>query len=331
MGRLSLPLGRFDAVHITNPPDLLFIVALAHRLRGARIVFDHHDLVPRALPLARSTVAADLVYRILMLLERSTFRAAGMVISTNESYREVALSRGPEAAGRPWSWFATARRASVSRPRARPGAAARQAPPALYVGVMGPQDGVDYAVRALALSAATSSAATTGTRSSWAAARRATEAMRLSASLGLDGLVEVHRARAEEDLVRHLASADVCLAPDPPSPLNDVSTMTKVMEYMTMGRPMVSFDLPETRVSAADAALYARDEAEFARLIARLLDDPAEREPDGRDGARADRGRALVGALAADSRGGLPQPAGRVSAAGRPAGPRRRVGSAPTL
>jgi glycosyltransferase involved in cell wall biosynthesis len=71
----------------------------------------------------------------------------------------------------------------------------------------------------------------------------------------------------------------VCLAPDPLNPLNDVSTMNKIMEYMAMSRPIVSFDLREARVSAGEAAVYApaNDESEFAKLIANLLDDPAER------------------------------------------------------
>jgi glycosyltransferase involved in cell wall biosynthesis len=90
----------------------------------------------------------------------------------------------------------------------------------------------------------------------------------------------------DEDLVRYLSTADVCLSPDPYNPLNDVSTMNKVMEYMAMSRPIVSFDLREARVSAGDAAVYApaNDEPEFARLTSRLLDDPSERERMGKLG-----------------------------------------------
>ena len=100
--------------------------------------------------------------------------------------------------------------------------------------------------------------------------------------------------------MRYLSTADVCLSPDPLNPLNDVSTMNKVMEYMAMGRPIVSFELREARVSAGEAAVYApaNDESEFAKLIARLLDDPEERAADGRDRPGAGQRAAVLAELA---------------------------------
>ena len=288
MARLSIPLGRFDAVHMTNPPDLLFLVGLAHRLRGARIVFDHHDLAPE-LYTSRFDRGPDAVHRILLALERATFAVADLVISTNESYRKVALSRGRKA---PREVVVVRNGPAAERfPATEADPALRRGKPHLlcYVGVMGPQDGVDGALRALAhlrddLGRTDWHAAFVG------AGESRNEAMRLATRLRLDDLVTFTGRVSDADLVRHLATADVCLAADPPSPLNDVSTMTKVMEYMTMGRPIVSFDLPETRISAADAALYARDEPDFARLLARLMDDPGERERMGGIGMERIRG-----------------------------------------
>ena len=147
-----------------------------------------------------------------------------------------------------------------------------------YLGVMGPQDGVDYALRALAsmrddLGRTDVQAAFVGGGDSW------DDLVALSHELGLDDCVEFTGRVSDEDVVRYLSTADVCLAPDPKNPLNDVSTMNKIVEYMAMSRPLVSFDLAEARVSAGDAALYAtpNDEREFARLIAELLDDPERR------------------------------------------------------
>jgi glycosyltransferase involved in cell wall biosynthesis len=100
----------------------------------------------------------------------------------------------------------------------------------------------------------------------------------LARRIGLSN-VEFTGRVSDEDVLRYLSTADVCLAPDPKNPLNDVSTMNKIMEYMAMARPIVSFDLREARVSAGEAALYARanDEKEFAGAIAALLDDPERR------------------------------------------------------
>jgi glycosyltransferase involved in cell wall biosynthesis len=146
-----------------------------------------------------------------------------------------------------------------------------------YLGVMGPQDGVDYALRALAQ--------LRDRRDDWHAIFVGSgdvfeEMTALAAELGLDGNVEFTGRVSNAELVRILSTADIGLAPDPKNPLNDVSTMNKIVEYMAMGLPVVSFDLREARVSAADAALYARpnDESDFAAQIASLLDQPDRRE-----------------------------------------------------
>ena len=114
----------------------------------------------------------------------------------------------------------------------------------------------------------------------------------LARELGLDDRVEFTGRVSDEDVARYLSTADVCLAPDPKNPLNDVSTMNKIVEYMAMSRPLVSFDLAEARVSAGDAAVYAtpNDEREFARLVVELLDDPGRRARMGAIGrARVER------------------------------------------
>ena len=110
----------------------------------------------------------------------------------------------------------------------------------------------------------------------------------LAGDLGLDEVVEFTGRVPDGELVRILSTADVCLAPDPKNPLNDVSTMNKIVEYMALARPIVSYDLVEARVSAGEAALYAEpnDVADFARCVDQLLDSPEDRERMGRAGRR---------------------------------------------
>jgi glycosyltransferase involved in cell wall biosynthesis len=139
---------------------------------------------------------------------------------------------------------------------------------------MGPQDGVDHALRALA--------ALRARRDDWHAifmgSGEVLEDMRaLAADLGLADVVEFTGWVEPDTICRVLSSSDVCLAPDPKSPLNDVSSMVKISEYMAMSRPMVSFDLKESRAAAGDAAAYAADEEDFARLVDELLSDPQRR------------------------------------------------------
>ncbi|MBU2360889.1 MAG: glycosyltransferase, partial [Alphaproteobacteria bacterium] len=82
-----------------------------------------------------------------------------------------------------------------------------------------------------------------------------------------------------DDLLAALNVIDIGVSPDPKNAMNDISTMNKVMEYMTLEKPLVQFDLTEGRVSAGEAGLYARanDPVDFADKIADLIDDPAGR------------------------------------------------------
>lgn len=276
--------GRIDIVHACNPPDLLFLVARMLKRQGAKFVFDQHDLVPE-LYLSRFDRGVDLLYRGVCALERSTYRAADVVIATNESYRDAAIRRGGK---RPEDVFVVRSAPAVERFQpAPPEPELKRGKPHLlcYLGVMGPQDGVDYALRSLALLRDELG------RSDWHAvfvgAGDTFDAMvELSGKLGLAADVEFTGRIPDDALVRYLSTADVCLSPDPLNPLNDVSTMNKIMEYMAMGKPIVSFDLKEARVSAGEAAVYApaNDELAFAELVGQLLDDPEERARMGKLG-----------------------------------------------
>jgi glycosyltransferase involved in cell wall biosynthesis len=276
----------FDVVHACNPPDLLFLIALALRPSGARFLFDHHDLVPELFE-SRFAGGPRALHRVSVLLERLTFRTADAVISTNDSYRQAAITRG----GLPPDRVRVVRSApDLSRfVPVEPDPALKRGKPflACYLGVMGPQDGVDYALRALAC-----------LHGQWGRDDLHTtfigggdvfdECVALASRLGLDGVVEFTGRVPDETVQRYLSTADVCLSPDPKNPLNDLSSMNKVVEYMAMGRPLVSFDLHEARVTAQDAAVYAPDNDEewFAKLIAELLDDPEQRQRMGTIGRR---------------------------------------------
>ncbi|RSM50291.1 glycosyltransferase WbuB [Amycolatopsis balhimycina DSM 5908] len=282
--RLARKVGPVDVVHACNPPDLLYLVAKVLKRQGARFIFDQHDLCPE-LYLSRFDRGQDLLYRGVCALERATYRAADVVISTNESYKQVARIRGGK---RPEDVFVVRSAPVVERFHEVPAEPElKKGKPYLlaYLGVMGPQDGVDYALRAL------EKLRDEVGRTDWHAVFVGSgdafdDMVALSAKLGLANQVEFTGRISDEDLVRYLSTADVCLSPDPLNPLNDVSTMNKVMEYMAMSKPIVSFELREARVSAGDAAVYApaNDESAFAKLVAQLLDDPEERARMGKLG-----------------------------------------------
>ena len=277
----------FGAVQVCNPPDVLWTAVLPFKvLFGVRMVFDQHDLCPE-LYQSRFAEPSSLPYRALLLAEQLTYRLSAHVIATNESYRRVALERGGK---RPAD--VTVVRTGPDPDRMRRGehdATLRRGYDHLlvYLGVMGPQDGVDLALRAMhhivyvrgrtdvALTLIGDGDAAKGLRS-------------LATELGLGGYVEFTGRAPDELVARLLSSADIGLSPDPKNPLNDVSTMNKTMEYMAFELPVVAFDLVETRVSAGDGALYAEPNRvdDFADTILELLGDEVRRKQMGAAGRR---------------------------------------------
>ncbi len=266
----------FDVVHLSNPPDVLFFAVLSLRRRGACLVFDHHDLVPE-LYATRFGGRRGLLYRLAVLCERASIRIADVVVSPNESYRRIAVGRDRKELEDTF----VVRNAPDDPARFSPG----EPHPVLkrgrrfliaYLGVIGPQDGVDHALRALALLA--------DRRDDWhaviAGAGDALSASKqLATNLRLFDRVEFPGFIGDDEIARLLRTADVCLSPEPKDDLNDVSTLVKVAEYMAFGKPVVAYDLAETRYTAQAAALYASpsDPASLAGCIEQLLDDAALR------------------------------------------------------
>jgi glycosyltransferase involved in cell wall biosynthesis len=275
--------GRFAVIQACNPPDIFWPLAVAFRvLEGTRFVFDHHDLCPE-LYQSRFPSGPKLPYKGLLALERRTHQAANHVISTNDSYREIAMTRGGKRADE-----VTVVRTGPDLRRLRPG----EPDPELrrghrylvaYIGVMGPQDGVDIVVRAAdivvsKLGRDDIAFTLIGSGDCF------DDLVALRDRLGLAGHVDFTGRAPDEQVMHIMSTADAGLSPDPKNPLNDVSTMNKTMEYMVFGLPVVAFDLRETRVSAGDAAVYVQpnDEQQYAEAIVALLDDEPRREVMGK-------------------------------------------------
>jgi glycosyltransferase involved in cell wall biosynthesis len=275
----------FDVVHTHNPPDLFVFIAAFYKAFGKQFVYDHHDLSPEMYVAQFGGDNGALVHRVLVWLEKLSCRMADHVIATNESYRAVEIGRGNVSAKR----ITIVRNGPNLRRliRVSPDPELRQKAKTLlgYVGVMGLQDGVDHLLRAL--HHLIHDCGRTDFYCVLIGSGAALGRLRAQATeLGLDDHVCFTGYVPDEDLVRYLSTVDICVDPDPSNPFTDRSTMIKMMEYMAMRKPIVAFDLPEHRVTAKRAALYARpnDERDFARQIAVLMDDPARREEMGRFG-----------------------------------------------
>ncbi|WP_420497154.1 glycosyltransferase family 4 protein [Parafrankia sp. FMc2] len=276
----------FSVVQACNPPDTYAPLGLLGRLVGARFVYDQHDLCPE-IYLARFEKPSTKIFKALLGLERVTYRAAHHVISTNESYREIAMQRGRRTPDN-----TTVVRSGPDTTRMKPGPAR----PELrlgrehlvcYLGIMGPQDGVDIVLRVMdvivhKLGRTDVSAALLGFGDCLEELRA------LCTELDLDDYV-TFTGRADPEMIRdYLSTASVGLSPDPFNELNNISTMNKTMEYMAHQLPVVTFDLAETRVSAGDSAVYVEsgEVVAFATAVCDLLDDPERRRELGERGRR---------------------------------------------
>jgi glycosyltransferase involved in cell wall biosynthesis len=269
----------FDVVHAHNPPDTFVFIAVLYKLFGKRFVYDHHDLSPEMYQ-ARFAGGGNLfVYRALVWLEKLTCYFADHVIVTNESYKRIARERGRVPESR-----ITIVRNGIELNRLgatiEPDRGLREMGKSIigYVGVMGFQDGVDYLLRALHhlvhdLGRTDFHCILIGGGDAWESLKAQ------SRQFGLDDYVQFTGFVFGERLRRYLSAVDICVDSAPSSPYGDCSTVFKIMEYMSLAKPIVAFDLREHRFTADQAAVYVppNDERAFAQALAELMDDSPRR------------------------------------------------------
>ena len=267
---------RFDVVHACNPPDFFFPFGRLFRALGSAFVFDQHDLAPEVY-VAQGGRKGGAVHRFLLWCERQTYRAADMIIATNETYRRIATERGGVPADRVAVVRSSPDPGRIFPVEADPGLRGGRRHLVSYLGTMGPQDGVDLFVEA---AARVLERMPGEVRFVAMGGGNQLDALRADVQRrGLADDIEFTGRIPDEQVRRTLATTDVAISPDPANDFNEYCTMNKTLEYMAMGVPVVAFDLEETRVSAGDAAVYAaaNDPAAMADLVVDLLHDPERR------------------------------------------------------
>lgn len=263
----------FDVVHACNPPDTLFLIGLFYRLFGKKFVYDHHDINPELYEAKFGN--RNFGWKLMVWLERLSFRTAHLSIATNESYREIAINRGGME---PHKVHIVRSGPNLDRVRVVPPDPSWRNGRRFvvgYVGVIGKQEGLDLLLDSI---------------DHLVNVRRRVDiqfvicgggpelhnVMREAAERDLGGCITFTGRCSDETLFSALSTADVCVNPDRPTEMNDKSTMNKIMEYMALGKPIVQFDLREGRFSARAASVYATctDPVDFGDRVAALLDDP---------------------------------------------------------
>jgi glycosyltransferase involved in cell wall biosynthesis len=278
---------RFDVLQVCNPPDIFFPLGFFYRLLGKSFIFDHHDLTPESIAFRFHGLPGLLLYRLARLCEWLTLRTANVVMATNESYRQLAIQRGGVAPDRVFV-VRNGPELATFQPLP-PDSTLKRGFPYLccYLGIMGVEDGVEPMLEAIRFVVHDLGRRDVCFVLIGGGSSRLAGLSRI-AEWGLEDQVFMPGRLPESEVKRYLSTADTCLSPDPYTPLNNLSTMNKVMEYMLMGKPLVSFDLKEARFSAQEAALYAPcgDIEAFGRAIVELLDNPDRRHTMGEFGRK---------------------------------------------
>ncbi len=279
----------FHIIHIANPPDLLWIVYLPFRLMGVKLIFDQHDLTPESF-LSRfdmdETKKNGLFYKLLMLNEKITYRLSNAVIVTNESYRNIAIKRGRVKNEN----IFTVRNGPDMRKfhkvkennKWKKGFTYMGA----YIGIMGFQDGVDILIKTMDYLVHKKNRKDI-LFTLIGSGDEIDNLKQLTKKLNIEKYIEFTGRIPDEPAMEILSSADFCLSPDPRNPLNEISTMNKVMEYMVCEKPIVSFDLKEAKYSAQESAVYVKDSIEdFANGVLYLIENPEKAKEMGEKGLK---------------------------------------------
>jgi glycosyltransferase involved in cell wall biosynthesis len=283
----------FDVIHAANPPDFLHWIGRVFKPFGKKFIFDQHDVVPEACAARWSGLKLRIALAIARWGERASLRSADVVITPNQSVRRIAIERGGINPDRVFVVRNAIRRTDFRDARPRPELRRGKRWLVCYAGVIGPNDGLERLVQA-----AQHVAVDRGRRDVHFVVigdgdnhRRI---LQMSQRLGLNDIIEFPGWIRDDRLIAdYLASADVCVAPDPKNPLNDLCSMNKIVEYMAMGKPVVAFDLDEARETAREAGAFvaahgsdATDGAALGDAILELLNSPERRQRMGEAGQR---------------------------------------------
>jgi len=273
----------FHVIQGCNPPDDIFLVALFFKFFGVKYIFDHHDVSPE-LYLSKYE-RQDFFYKTQIWLEKLTFHFSDVVMSTNESYKDIAIRRGGLA---PEDIYVVRNGPNLEtfkpvppKPDLKHGKRYLVG----YVGTMSTQEGLDIlldvAEHIKRVGRTDVHFTCVGGGPGLATLRKMVKEKNLSDTVNFTGRVP------DAQLSDILSTADVCVNPDMPCEMNNISTMIKIMEYMALGKPIVQFDLKEGRFSAQEASLYSSNHnqvTDFADKILWLLDHPQERKRMGEFG-----------------------------------------------
>jgi glycosyltransferase involved in cell wall biosynthesis len=272
---------KFHVIHGCNPPDLIFLTALFFKPLGVKYVFDHHDINPELY--ISKFEKKGFFYKLMLLFEKLTFKTANFSIATNESYKKIAVERGKMKSEK-----VQVVRSGPKLERLKlidPVPELKKGKKYLigYIGVIGEQEGLDLLLDSAKYILSKRNDVHFGIVGG---GTHLDEIKELCKQMNLFEHFDFYGRVDDKTMLQVLNTADVCVNPDRPTAMNDLSTMNKIMEYMALKKPIVQYTLKEGRYSAKDASLYAKntDPIDFAEKIIELLNNEEKRKKMGEYG-----------------------------------------------
>lgn len=276
----------FQIIHAHNPPDILFLIGGFYRLLGKTFVFDQHDLAPD-MYLAKYGYRNKFIYRLLLISEQLSCRLAHTVITTNESCKEITIKRNKISSAKIGIVRNAPDQEVFENKKCESQITYNNKLTLVYVGALNSQDGGIELINALIaliyhLNIRNFKCIVIGDGETLDQLKQYTHQSQLNDFILFTGWL------SQDDVYKHIYASDICLSPEPLNEYNDNSSFIKIVEYMAFGKPIVAFDLKETRYTAQEAVLYARpnNELEFAKEIQRLMDNPELRTRMGAAGRK---------------------------------------------
>lgn len=270
----------FDVIHACNPPDTIFLIGVFFKVFRKKFLFDHHDGNPEVW-IAKGG-SKGLIYRLLVIFEKLSFWSADVSLSVNNHYHNVAITRGGV---KPENVFIVRNAPNFKMREKNPGNYNKTKKNKEgkyiigYLGVMGKQDGVDnllYIIDELVnkknIENVIFKIMGDGPELKYLKL--------LSSELGIEKYTEFTGWVSGDDYFSNLASCDICVNADTYNGYNEYCSPNKVYEYMFFGKPIIQFDLPESKFVSGDSSLYAEknNNSEFSDLIINLINNPEKRK-----------------------------------------------------